>query len=60
MKAPLSTNTSAARSLKTDAKDASVYIREGYAFSPMYTLGMNKKITEGEVVTTWLNLAKAN
>ncbi|MBQ7275242.1 MAG: hypothetical protein IJR15_07280 [Clostridiales bacterium] len=47
-------------SLKTDAKDASVYIREGYAFSPMYTLGMNKKITEGEVVTTWLNLAKAN
>ena len=47
-------------SLKTDANDASVYIREGYAFSPMYTLGMNKKITEGEVVTTWLNLAKAN
>ena len=47
-------------SLKTDAKDASHYIREGYAFSPMYTLGMNKKITEGEVVTTWLNLAKAN
>lgn len=47
-------------SLKTDARDASVYIREGYAFSPMYTLGMNKKITEGEVVTTWLNLAKAN
>lgn len=47
-------------SLKTDAKDASVYIREGYAFSPMYTLGMNKKITEGEVVTTWLNLAKVN
>ena len=47
-------------SLKTDDKDASVYIREGYAFSPMYTLGMNKKITEGEVVTTWLNLAKAN
>ena len=47
-------------SLKTDASDASVYIREGYAFSPMYTLGMNKKITEGEVVTTWLNLAKAN
>lgn len=47
-------------SLNTDAKDASVYIREGYAFSPMYTLGMNKKITEGEVVTTWLNLAKAN
>ena len=47
-------------SLKTDAEDASVYIREGYAFSPMYTLGMNKKITEGEVVTTWLNLAKAN
>ena len=46
-------------SLKADSADA-VYIREGYAFSPMYTLGMNKKITEGEVVTTWLNLAKAN
>ncbi|MBR1797384.1 MAG: hypothetical protein IJ757_05155 [Clostridiales bacterium] len=46
--------------LSTDADDAKVYIREGYAFSPMYTLGMTKKITEGEEVTTWLNLEKAN
>ncbi|MCR5200151.1 MAG: hypothetical protein K6C38_03430 [Saccharofermentans sp.] len=40
--------------------DAKVYIREGYAFSPMYTLGMTKKISEGEDITTWLNLEKAD
>ncbi|MBR1471267.1 MAG: hypothetical protein IJ600_06455 [Lachnospiraceae bacterium] len=46
--------------LTTDADDATSYIKEGYAFSPMFTLGMQKKITEKEVVTTWLNLEKAN
>lgn len=40
--------------------DAKIYIREGYAFSPMYTLGMTKKISEGEDITTWLNLEKAD
>ncbi len=36
------------------------YIREGYAFSPMFTLGYRKKISEKEVFATWLNLEKAN
>lgn len=42
------------------ADEAKVYIREGYAFSPMYTIGMSKNICEGEVITTWLNLEKEN
>ena len=36
------------------------YIREGYAFSPMFTLGFKKKISEKEVYATWLNLEKAD
>ena len=36
------------------------YIREGYAFSPMFTLGYKKKISEREVYATWLNLEKAD
>ncbi|MEY8492095.1 hypothetical protein AALC16_03675 [Lachnospiraceae bacterium 29-91] len=36
------------------------YIREGYAFSPMFTLGYKKKISEKEVYATWLNLEKAD
>ena len=47
-------------SLGTDADDAKAYIREGYAFSPMFTLGVEKEVSEKEVVTTWLSLAKAN
>ena len=47
-------------SLSTDAKDVEGYIREGYAFSPMFTLGYQKKISDKEVFATWLNLEKAN
>jgi len=47
-------------SLSTDAKDVKGYIREGYAFSPMFTLGYQKKISDKEVFATWLNLEKAN
>ncbi len=36
------------------------YIREGYAFSPMFTLGYKKKITDKEIFATWLNLEKAD
>ena len=46
--------------LTTDCKDAKGFIREGYAFSPMFTLGFEKKISLKEVYSTWLNLAKAN
>ncbi len=36
------------------------YIREGYAFSPMFTLGYRKKISDKEVFATWLSLEKAD
>ena len=47
-------------SISTDAADAEGYIREGYAFSPMFTIGYQKKISDKEVYSTWLNLEKAN
>ena len=40
--------------------DAEGYVKEGYAFSPMFTLGYRKTISDKEVFATWLNLAKAN
>lgn len=36
------------------------YIKEGYAFSPMFTLGYKKIVSDKEVFATWLNLEKAN
>ncbi|HEY8419340.1 MAG TPA: hypothetical protein VIL03_02790 [Clostridia bacterium] len=36
------------------------YIREGYAFSPMFTLGVTKAIKDKEMITTWLKLEKAD
>ncbi|WP_099469236.1 hypothetical protein [Konateibacter massiliensis] len=47
-------------SLSADQKDAVGYIKEGYAFSPMFTLGYTTKLKDKEVFTTWLNLAKAD
>ena len=44
----------------TTEDDAEGYIREGYAFSPMFTLGYKKTVSEKEVFSTWLNLEKAN
>lgn len=36
------------------------YIREGYAFSPMFTLGYKKKMTGKEMFATWLRLERAD
>ncbi len=36
------------------------YVREGYAFSPMYTLGLKKSLKEKEAFVTWLKLEKVN
>ena len=47
-------------SLDTDVTDGTAYVKEGYAFSPMFTLGYQKKIHDKEVFATWLNLEKAN
>lgn len=35
-------------------------IREGYAFSPMFTLMVTKNVKAGEAMRTWLKLEKAN
>lgn len=46
-------------SMTADGK-ATGYIKEGYAFSPMFTLGYTTKLKDQEVFATWLNLEKAN
>lgn len=47
-------------SLTTDKENANGYIKEGYAFSPMFTLGYQTTLKDKEVISTWLNLEKAN
>ena len=39
-------------------QDAAGYITEGYAFSPMFTLGIKKSLGKGDVLGTWLSLQK--
>lgn len=41
-------------------EDSTGYIREGYAFSPMFTLGYQTVVRDKEEVSTWLRLRKAN
>ncbi len=36
------------------------FVKEGYAFSPMFTLGYKGTVSNGEEVSTWLSLEKAN
>ena len=36
------------------------YFKEGYAFSPMFTLGYTGTVKEKEVFRTWLRLAREN
>ncbi len=47
-------------SMNTDKKDANGYVKEGYAFSPMFTLGYTFEAKNEEEYSTWLNLEKAN
>ncbi|HCT92614.1 MAG TPA: hypothetical protein DF613_14730, partial [Lachnospiraceae bacterium] len=47
-------------SLTCRGREKEGYFKEGYAFSPMFTLGYNGKLKEKEVFTTWLSLEKAN
>jgi len=47
-------------SLTPSDTDSEGYIKEGYAFSPMFTLGYRKNIGDGEVFSTWLRLEKAD
>lgn len=42
-----------------DKEDAEGYVKEGYAFSPMFTLGYQIEVKENEEETVWLKLQKA-
>ncbi len=47
-------------SMEPSNQEAVGYVKEGYAFSPMFTLGYRKTVSDKEVFATWLNLEKAN
>ncbi len=47
-------------SLVSEDQGLEGFIREGYAFSPMFTLELRKKVSDREVFTTWLKLEKGN
>lgn len=47
-------------SMGTSKGCATGYIKEGYAFSPMFTLGYKLALKDKEVVSTWLRLEKEN
>ncbi len=47
-------------SLECEGRDKVGYYKEGYAFSPMFTLGYTGTVKEKEVFTTWLKLARAD
>ena len=46
--------------LEGQGRNKAGYIREGYAFSPMFTLGYQGSLRDKEVFTTWLKLRKAD
>jgi hypothetical protein len=47
-------------SMRTDRKEVTGYVKEGYAFSPMFTLGYTAKLKEKEGLVSWLSLEKVN
>lgn len=47
-------------SMRMSDPDATGYIKEGYAFSPMFTIGYKTILKDKEVVSTWLKLEKEN
>ena len=47
-------------SMKAEGSNKVGYFKEGYAFSPMFTLGYTGTLKEKEVFSTWLRLERAN
>ena len=41
-------------------QEVTAYVKEGYAFSPMYTLGLKKTMKNKEVLCSWLKVEKAD
>jgi len=46
--------------MHTDTDEASGYFREGFAFSPMYTVGIKKTVKGKGELRTWLKVEKAS
>lgn len=46
--------------IKAEGPSKTGYVKEGYAFSPMFTLGYTGTLKNKEVFTTWLSLAREN
>ena len=46
--------------LTCEGREKCGYVKEGYAFSPMFTLGYTAQLKEDEEVKTWLRLEKEN
>ncbi len=47
-------------SMTCEGRDKSGYVKEGYAFSPMFTLGYTGKLCDKEVFGTWLSLERVD
>ena len=47
-------------SMRCEGRDAKGFVREGYAFSPMFTLGYEGTLKDKEVFSTWLRLERAD
>jgi hypothetical protein len=47
-------------SMRTDSGSAGGYFREGFAFSPMYTLGIKKVVKGKGELRTWLKVEKGS
>lgn len=46
-------------SMRASKEDAVGYVKEGYAFSPMFTLGYVTTLKNADMVSTWLKLEQA-
>ena len=46
--------------MRTDTSEAAGYFREGFAFSPMYTIGIKKTVKGKGELRTWLKVEKAS
>ncbi len=47
-------------SMRAEGRVAKGFVREGYAFSPMFTLGYEGTLKDKEVFSTWLRLERAD
>lgn len=47
-------------SMRAEGEDTAGFVREGYAFSPMFTLGFEGTLKDKEGFSTWLRLERAD